>query len=139
MEAGLYFQKNINVEEYKALGVEISQSEVVETIREASLHKATDPMMVSNEMLKKLLTKEYEVITKGLNTCLNVLSPANNIALPNIFTTQPIQQINHIQEDAQLALQRIQVLEATIKLIINIFNAKTNRVIIMLGKTELYD
>ncbi|CAG8838570.1 34979_t:CDS:1, partial [Gigaspora margarita] len=71
MEAGLC-PKNIKVEEYKALDVEITQLEVVETIKEAPLYKATGSMIISNEILKKLLTKGYDVITKGLNACVKL-------------------------------------------------------------------
>ncbi|CAG8824280.1 1623_t:CDS:2, partial [Gigaspora margarita] len=127
-----YAPKNIKVEKYEVLDVEITQLKMVETIKEAPLHKATGPTMISNEILKKLLTKGYKVITKALLS-------ANNIALPNTFTAQSIQQISYIQENTQLVLQRIQIPEATIKLIINIFNGKTNRVIIMLRKPEPYD
>ncbi|CAG8624419.1 36421_t:CDS:2 [Gigaspora margarita] len=76
----------------------ISQAKMIETIKAAQLYKATGQMMISNEMLKKLPTKRYEI---------KVLSSTNNVALPNISTAQPIQQISHIQEDAHMSKKNL--------------------------------
>ncbi|CAG8779613.1 4962_t:CDS:1 [Gigaspora margarita] len=65
-------RKNIKVKKYKVLGVEINQAEVIETITMLSLYKAIGQAIILNEILKKLLTKEYKIITRGLNAYIKL-------------------------------------------------------------------
>src|SRR5205085_4624455 len=91
-----------------------------------------------------------------------ILSPANHVALPHTSTSQPIQHLTHILEDAhsqqkefwilaqdmskaynsvylpllKKALQRIKCPMHITNLIIRIFNSHTNKVITNFGMTN---
>lgn len=114
---------------------------------------------------RKILTK---ILTERLSKILlrhNILAPQNNVALPHTSTMIPIQQLNHIMEDAQSynrefwillqdmskaydtvhlpllnkALNRIHVPLQLRELLINIFSDRKNQVITSIGKTQQYE
>src|SRR6185437_5991599 len=114
---------------------------------------------------RKILTK---ILTERLSKILlrhNILAPQNNVALPHTSTMVPIQQLNHIMEDAHShnrefwillqdmskaydtvhlpllhqALIRIRVPLQLRELIINIFSDRQNQVITSIGKTQQYE
>src|SRR5260364_346878 len=114
---------------------------------------------------RKILTK---ILTERLSKILlrhNILAPQNNVALPHTSTMIPIQQLNHIMEDAQLynrefwillqdmskaydtvhlpllnkALNRIHVPLQLRELLINIFSDRKNQVITSIEKTQQYE
>ena len=108
------------------------------------------------EHARKILTK---IITQRLSPILlkyNILSPNNNVALPQTSTLEPILTISHIIEDSHInnnkpywilaqdmskaydtvhiplltkALKRIQIPQTTINLLEAIFTQRQNKVI----------
>src|SRR6185437_75460 len=116
------------------------------------------------EHSRKIFTK---IMTNRLNlifTKHHILSYANNVAIPLTSTSQPIQQLSHIIEHAQIykkelwimsqdmskaydtvhlpllekALLRIKVPAKFTNVIMNIFRNRHNQVITTLGRTDSY-